>query len=117
MTRVFTLAEAAAELRKSKRWLQEWLSKHPVDETGTPFYVPMGRSKTFEEADISRIRAFMREEERRRLSSIGVARAAPLAKLPVGALDRRGYRGSQNRRSAWQHNRRYRRTHMPLWLD
>jgi hypothetical protein len=84
MTRVFTLAEAAAELRKSKRWLQEWLSKHPVDETGTPFYVPMGRSKTFDEADISRIRAFMREEERRRLSSIGVARAAPLAKLPVG---------------------------------
>jgi hypothetical protein len=48
MSRALTLDEAASELRKTPRWLKEWLAKHPVDATGTPFYVPLGRTKTFE---------------------------------------------------------------------
>jgi hypothetical protein len=88
MARAFNLDEAAAQLRVSKRWLQYWLASHPVDETGTPFYVPMGRSKTFEEADIARIRAFIREEEKRRLSAAGVKRAVPFFNLPVGGYEK-----------------------------
>jgi hypothetical protein len=42
MTRLMTLSEAASELRKSRRWLQEWLRKHPVDRHGMPFYSPLG---------------------------------------------------------------------------
>ncbi len=57
MTRALTLPEAAAELRKTPRWLKDWLAKNPVDETGLPFYVPMGRTLTFDPADIKRIRA------------------------------------------------------------
>jgi hypothetical protein len=57
MTRGLTIDEAAAELRKTSRWLKEWLGKHPVDAAGVPFYVPLGRTKTFEAADIARIRA------------------------------------------------------------
>src|SRR3954462_3529965 len=86
MTKALTLVEAAAELRMSKRWLEQWLAKHPVDAAGNPFYVPMGRKKTFEPADITRIRESIRGEERCRLSSIGVTgtygiTAARLARL------------------------------------
>ena len=72
MTRGLTIDEAAAELRKTPRWLKEWLGKHPVDAVGVPFYVPMGRTKIFEVADVARIRAAIRETERCRLKSIGV---------------------------------------------
>lgn len=41
MSRALTLDEAAAELRKTMRWLKEWLAKNPVDEAGVPFYVPI----------------------------------------------------------------------------
>lgn len=62
MSRALTLDEAAAELRKTPRWLKEWLGKHPVDAAGVPFYVPLGRTKTFETADIARIRACIGNE-------------------------------------------------------
>jgi hypothetical protein len=75
MSRALTIAEAAEDLRVSRRWLEYWLADHPVDAAGTPFYVPMGRRKTFEDADIARIRAVIREEERCRLHSIGVKAA------------------------------------------
>jgi hypothetical protein len=67
---MLTLAEAAAELRKSRRWLQDWLRDHPVDASGIPFYAPLGRAKTFDDTDLARIRAATREEERCRLSSL-----------------------------------------------
>jgi hypothetical protein len=72
MTKALTLEETAAELRMSRRWFEQWLARHPVDAAGTPFYVPMGRKKTFEPSDIARIRASIREDERCRLKSIGV---------------------------------------------
>lgn len=72
MSRALTLDEAADALRVSKRWLQYWLADHPVDSAGMPFYVPMGRNKTFEESDITRIRSAIRREEQCRLNSIGV---------------------------------------------
>src|SRR6266403_3947347 len=90
-SRAFTMDEAADELLVSRRWLEYWLADHPVDATGTPFYVPMGRRKTFEQNDIARIRACIREEERCRLSSIGVKAARPtiteelLARLAVAS--------------------------------
>src|ERR1700748_3747394 len=91
MSRALKIDEAAAELRVSRRWLEIWLADHPTDATGNPFYVPMGRSKTFEESDIARIRAVRREEERCRLHSIGAQRTGStvfveqLARLAVAS--------------------------------
>lgn len=48
-----TIGEAAEVLRVSRRWLEYWLAAHPVDAVGSPFYVPMGRRKTFERNDIA----------------------------------------------------------------
>jgi hypothetical protein len=79
MSRALTLNEAAAELRKTERWLKEWLAKNPVDEAGMPFYVPMGRTKTFELADINRIRETIRRGEQCRLKSIGVTASGIIA--------------------------------------
>jgi hypothetical protein len=75
VTRTFDLSEAARELRKSRRWLQDWLRDHPVDAVGIPFYAPMGRTKTFDENDLTRIRAAVREEERCRLNQSRPAKA------------------------------------------
>jgi hypothetical protein len=54
--RIYTLPEAAAALRKSPRWLQAWLKRHPRDERGLPYFSPLGRTKTFDEDDLARIR-------------------------------------------------------------
>ena len=66
---VYTLDEAAKALRKGRRWLQTWLASHQADALGEPFYSPLGRTKTFDDGDIARIRAVAREEERCRLES------------------------------------------------
>jgi len=55
MMRALTLSETAAELRKSPRWLQDWLAKNPVDAFGKPFCSKLGRTRVFREADIARI--------------------------------------------------------------
>lgn len=70
--KLITLVQAAAEIGVSKRWLQYWLAENPVDSAGLPFYVPIGRNKRFDVADVGRIKAAIREGERCRLSSIGV---------------------------------------------
>jgi hypothetical protein len=56
-TPYFTLEQVAAELHKTKAWLQEWLSRHPYDANGTPFYRKAGRTKLFRRSDIDRIYA------------------------------------------------------------
>jgi hypothetical protein len=61
MTSVFTVEEAAAELRKSKRWLLEWLRTHPRDAQGEPYYTPVGRDKILHQNDIARIECALRE--------------------------------------------------------
>lgn len=55
MSRPRKLVEAAAELHHSKRWLQDWLAKNPVDRFGRPFFSQVGRTRLFEDSDISRI--------------------------------------------------------------
>jgi hypothetical protein len=60
---------AAEWLGVKPRKLQEWLRKHPCDVYGEPFYGRMGRTKTFDENDLVRIRAATKEEERCRLNS------------------------------------------------
>jgi hypothetical protein len=64
MSRPLTLPEAAAELRKTPRWLREWLRAHPRDKAGEPYYTPVGRDKIFELYDITRIKTALREEAR-----------------------------------------------------
>jgi hypothetical protein len=73
MEMMLTIDEAAVELRKTSRWLKDWLTKNPVDEAGMPFYVPLGRTKIFETSDLIRIRAHIRKGEQCRLKSLGVA--------------------------------------------
>jgi hypothetical protein len=65
----YTLGDVAKLLRKSPRWLSAWLRRHPTDRYGEPFYSPMGRTKTFDDSDVARIRAAAREEEQCRLNS------------------------------------------------
>jgi hypothetical protein len=57
-----TLEEAAPELRKTPRWLNEWLLAHPVDDQGIPFYTPVCRNKILLPSDITRIEAALRGE-------------------------------------------------------
>src|SRR5262245_47956030 len=75
MTGYFDTAGAAQRLHKSRRWLQNWLRDHPADQYGQPFYSPLGRTKIFDESDISRIREAAREEERCRLNLYRPGRA------------------------------------------
>ncbi|HEY4722213.1 MAG TPA: hypothetical protein VII92_10225, partial [Anaerolineae bacterium] len=44
-----------------------WLREHPTDPAGVPFYSPLGRTKTFDDNDLERIRAQAMEDERCRL--------------------------------------------------
>lgn len=106
MSSPFTFSEAAKQLRMSERWLRDWLAANPVDAKGVPFYIPMGRRKEFEAADIDRIRARIRENEQCRLSSTGGSReesgitAAQLGRLAQGRdfVARRGPKTKPPRR-------------------
>jgi len=50
------IAEAARELRKSERWLRDWLKQHPRDDKDEPFYRLAGRTKLFTDRDIDCLR-------------------------------------------------------------
>jgi len=69
MSRVSTIEEAAARLRKTKRWLMEWLRSHPADPDGEPYYTPVGRDKIFHDQDIARIERDLRGSLKCRSSS------------------------------------------------
>jgi hypothetical protein len=62
MSARLTLDEAAAELRKTPRWLREWVRAHPRDSAGEPYYTPAGRDKLFHRSDLDRIELALREE-------------------------------------------------------
>lgn len=76
---IFTMNEAAKQLRISRRYFQDWLRDHPLDANGRPFYARLGRRYTFDEDDLRRIREAAREEERLRLRPRGPSRKRPLA--------------------------------------
>lgn len=65
----YTLDEVAKELRKTRRWLNEWLRAHPLDQFGEPFYTPIGRDKIFRLEDIDRIDLALRGELKCRCTS------------------------------------------------
>lgn len=50
-----TLPEAAAKLRKSRRWLWDWLDKNPRDRFDRPYYRLAGRTWLMSEEDVARI--------------------------------------------------------------
>jgi hypothetical protein len=62
MSRPYTIAEAAERLRKTKRWLMEWLRSHPADLDGELYYTPVGRDKILHDRDIARIELALRGE-------------------------------------------------------
>jgi hypothetical protein len=85
---VYTMDEAAKRLRMSRRWLQNWLRDHPLDERGRPFYSLLGNKKTFDDDDLYRIRETAREELRRRLQPRGRRRQmVPPTKTSSEILD------------------------------
>jgi hypothetical protein len=53
----FPLETAAERLGVTRRWLMEWLRKHPWDAHGTPFYRCAGKTKLFTPGDVARIHA------------------------------------------------------------
>jgi hypothetical protein len=65
MSRALTLAEAASELHKSKRWLQDWLANNPVDEFGNLYFSKAGRTHLFDEGDIGRLKKAIDALDRR----------------------------------------------------
>lgn len=69
MSERLTVNEAAALLRKTTRWLREWLCKHPRDKAGELYYTPVGRDKIFHPVDIQRIELALREGVKCRSSS------------------------------------------------
>jgi hypothetical protein len=52
---LYTIEEVAGRLRKSRRWLQDFLRSTPRDHNGIGFYHLAGRTKLFTEGDIARI--------------------------------------------------------------
>lgn len=83
-----TLDEAAAELRKSPRWLLEWVREHPRDNDGEPYFTPVGRDKIFHQADIARIERALREGIQCRSNSGRRAQAKrPISKSAARTLD------------------------------
>jgi len=60
---LLSLEDVADRLHKSARWLRDWLRKNPTDPDGNPFYIPLGRTKVFNEKDFERICAALRGEE------------------------------------------------------
>lgn len=60
MSKALTMDEAAAELRVSRRALQDILKRHP-------FYYPNGRRKLFTEADIEAIRHLIGDRPQHRV--------------------------------------------------
>jgi hypothetical protein len=61
MTQALTIDETAAALRTTRRWLLEWLRKHPADKQGLAYFTPVGRDKIFHPVDIQRIELALRE--------------------------------------------------------
>ena len=80
-----TIEEASYSLRKSKRWLNEWLAKFPADNAGEPYFTPVGRDKIFHQADIARIERALREGIKCRSSS---GRRAPVKRRTLKSEER-----------------------------
>lgn len=64
---VYSLDEAASRLGKSRRWFVEWLNANPCDQYWRPYYCALGRTKTFDDLDITRLRRALEAEAIARL--------------------------------------------------
>lgn len=52
---LLTIDEAAARLRKSRRWLRDWMACNRTDAAGEPYGYRLGRTWLFRESDLDRI--------------------------------------------------------------
>jgi hypothetical protein len=73
----FDLSQAAEMLGVNRRWLLEWLWKHPCDSNGTPYYRKAGRTKLFRESEVARIYAALPVAEAPRCPSPSSRRDHP----------------------------------------
>lgn len=62
----FTTDQAAERLRKSRKWLQEWLCEHPISWSGMPYYMAIGRTKLFTDENIRWIARTIENEKAER---------------------------------------------------
>jgi len=62
----FTTDQAAERLRKSRKWLQEWLCEHPISWSGMPYYMAIGRTKLFTDENIRWIARAIDDQEAER---------------------------------------------------
>jgi len=90
MTDLHTMDEAASKLRMSRRNLQDWLSDHPVDCAGIPFFIDNGNRKRFTDADLDRIIKAQREETLCRLNSERRVKAKPRTTRYAGRTSESG---------------------------
>jgi hypothetical protein len=63
---LFTIDQAAARLRKSRKWLQEWLCEHPTSWSGMPYYAAIGRTKLFTDENIRWIARAIEDQQAER---------------------------------------------------
>jgi hypothetical protein len=98
MPRALTVDEAAAELRKTPRWLREWLRTNPRDEYGELYYTPVGRAKILRQADIARIERALRDREGKQCRSSSGRRAPAKRRTTKSAEHIEGQRDH----SAWK---------------
>jgi hypothetical protein len=80
-----TIDEVAAELRKTPRWLKEWLRANPADNDGEPYYTPVGRDRIFHQTDVARIERALREGMQCRSNS---GRRAPVKRRTMKSAGR-----------------------------
>ncbi len=71
MTRLYTLKEASAQLRKSPEWLWNWLQSHP------DCYILAGRDVLFSEDDLLRIVAYWAQGRSRGRPALATDPLAP----------------------------------------
>jgi excisionase family DNA binding protein len=104
MIALYTMDEAAKELRVSRRWLQEFIQRHP-------YYRTVGRKKLFTAEDLARLIGALpcpgsssRPAKARRRTGTSVANTSASLWTTARALLRNERRGASSRRGESRQN-------------